>query len=231
MSIRPELNVYGFGNAAALAVSRLEALELAQGMGTCVIVFTPLIVIKYKKKQAYVELVLVLLGLSVYTTGQIFQTELLDLQLAYGWLDESKLLVAISATEDRSIAPERLNRGPGETPTYLEAALQIAETLNEQKTKVFYSLILTSLKALHSGFVCTLLIIASIQYVRTNDLSYHLLSILTLNALFMCVFGLLSRLPSILEELTVFSSASSSMYDGTTQIFTAGNIAQAAYNA
>ncbi len=74
------------------------------------------------------------------------------------------------------------------------------EVLHEQKTKVFYTIILTSLKTAHSYLACTILLIVAIQYVKTSDMSYHLASVLSLNAIFLCVFDILSYLPDVLEE-------------------------------
>ena len=215
MSIRPELNLYGFGNATALAVTGLEALELVYVIGSFITILIPLVIVKYQKKKALKEIVLVLLSISVFTTGKTFQTELLDLQLTYTWLQESKLELVVSSSEEYQISPTNLLVSEHETASPLAASLQTAEILHEQKTKVFYTIILTSLKALHSAFVSALLIIISIQYVKTTEMSYHLTSVIILNAMFMCIFGLLSHLPSILEELIMFKSTSSSIYDST----------------
>ena len=89
------------------------------------------------------------------------------------------------------------------------------EVLHEQKTKIFYSIILTSLKALHSVFVLALLLIVAIQYVRTSDMSYHIVSVLVLNSMFLCVFGLLAHLPEVIQEVSVFETLSSASYDST----------------
>lgn len=104
------------------------------------------------------------------------------------------------------------------------------EILHEQKTKVFYTIILTSLKTLHSGFVYVILLLVSIQYVRTDDMSYHLVSVLSLNAMFLGAFGVLSHIPEVLEEASLFASSSAFSYEGTQASLNLRQTAQLAVN-
>ena len=83
MSIRPELNVYGFGNATALAVSRLEVIELLSSMGMFVAITLPLIVGSLVKKGQNREILLGLLTVAILTVSKLSHTEIGDVQVSY----------------------------------------------------------------------------------------------------------------------------------------------------
>ena len=83
MSIRPELNIYGFGNATALAVSRLEAVELLSSAGMFVVLTLPLIVGLLVKKSQQREVLLGLLTVAILTVSKLSHTEICDIQVSY----------------------------------------------------------------------------------------------------------------------------------------------------
>ena len=46
-------------------------------------------------------------------------------------------------------------------------------------------------------------------------MSYHIISVLALNSMFLCVFGLLAHLPEVIQEVSVFETVSAASYDST----------------
>ena len=83
VSIRPELNFYGFGNATAAAVSRLQALELLGIAASMVAVFLPIVIASQAKKKGNRAKVLILLTVAITVTSNTFYQEVCESQLAY----------------------------------------------------------------------------------------------------------------------------------------------------
>lgn len=83
MSIRPELNLYGFANATAVAVSRTEAADLLCTAAQIVTLFIPIVAAKQVKKKSNKGKVLLLFALSVLVTTNVLYADMRDCQLAY----------------------------------------------------------------------------------------------------------------------------------------------------
>ena len=213
MSTRPQLTSYGFAHFVEVTTSQLTPLILLNESLLLSLTLFPLLLLKLVKKFVPKEVILLLFGLTFHYTFKTFYAELTQLLILSTWVEIQQInLLSENITSLNTAQSINLTN----TKPLLEhlTTLEVIENTHESYTSLFYSLVLISLKVFHSVFILMILLVVILQYIKTSELSFSLVSILVLNAIFLYAFSIASAAPTLIDELSLYSSQITAPYEG-----------------
>ena len=230
MSTRPQLTSYGFAHFVEVTTSQITPIILLNESLLLSLTLLPLLLLKLVKKFIPKEAILLLFGLTFHYTFKTFYAELTQLLILSTWVEIQQInLLSDTITSLNTAQSINLTN----TKPFLESlnTLEVVENTHESYTSLFYSLVLISLKVFHSVFILIILLVVILQYIKTSELSFSLVSILVLNAIFLYAFSIASAAPTLIEELSLYSSQITAPYEGVNRGPSLDFVAKNATNA